>query len=59
MEEIQKNTIKNIKSLDRITVWFEYDYGFFDKLTGRKGHISFIEDDTFLEYIIAKYLQFF
>lgn len=44
VRKIQQNTLKNIKSLDRITAWFEYEEGFFDSLTGRKGHISFIED---------------
>lgn len=42
IEDIQKNTLKHIKSMDRITVWFEYEENLFEKLTGRKGHISFI-----------------
>ncbi len=50
------NIMSRIRSYDRIEVWFDVDKkSSIDKMIGRKSHIEFIENYSFLEMLCKIY----
>lgn len=51
------NLKKKIRRLERVDVWFDANHisGAFDRMTGRRSHIEFLENRLFLDSFFAAY----
>lgn len=61
MLRMQKNLKKNIKNLHQIFVKFNQKKNgtIWDRITGRRIHINFLDDDSFLYFLLGQYFHIF
>ena len=55
--KMSENMLKRLKKIERMEVWFdvEHDINTFDKITGRRAHIEFLENRVFLDIFFRLY----
>lgn len=61
MAKMQDNIKKNIKNLHQVYVKFSAKKrgSMWDRITGRRIHINFLDDDSFLYFLLAQYFHIF
>lgn len=61
LQEMQRGLLEKIVNLHRISVNFDPDNwgNYWDKFSGRRIHINFLDDGPFLHFLFSEYFHLF